>query len=189
MGTDKATLVLEMIQAVEQRDGGRLLEIYDPDVEFTWPPEPPYGGTYRGHEVIGMSEVFAAAWESLQRTDHARRFDPRVLGVNGDEVAVLYHQRADTPDGGLWETEVVGLYTVVDGQVVRLQMLYFDPRAPLRSWPRRPAEQCRTMDRRDTTTSATCDTSETCQQHRTSPARSRPSRITTDASSERDWQR
>lgn len=127
MGTDNASLVLEMIQAVEQRDGGRLLEIYDPDVEFIWPPELPYGGTYRGHEVIEMSRAFAAAWEPLQRTDDARRFDPRILGADGDEVAVLYHQRADTPDGGRWETEVIGLYTVVHGHVARLQMFYFDP--------------------------------------------------------------
>lgn len=127
MGTDNAAIVLEMIQAVEQRDGERLLEIYDPDVEFTWPPELPYGSTYRGNEVIKMSEAFAAAWEPLQRTDDARRFDPRVLGVNGDEVTVLYHQRADTPDGGLWETEVIGLYTVVNAHVLRLQMFYFDP--------------------------------------------------------------
>lgn len=127
MDTNSSALVLEMIHAVERRDGERLLAIYAQDVEFIWPPELPYGGTYRGNEVIAMSEVFAAAWEPLQRSDGARRFDPRVLGVNGDEVAVLYHQRADPPDGGLWETEVIGLYTVVDGYVARLQMFYFDP--------------------------------------------------------------
>lgn len=127
MDNENETLVLEMIHAVERRDSERLLEIYDPNVEFSWPPELPYGGNYRGHEVIEMSEVFAAAWEPLQQTDEARRFDPRVLGVHGDEVTVLYHQRADTPEGGLWETEVIGLYTVSDGHVVRLQMFYFDP--------------------------------------------------------------
>lgn len=69
-----------MIRAVEDRDGERLLEIYDPDVEFVWPPELPYGGTDRRNEVVEMSEAFTAAWGPVQRSDKTRRFDPRVLG-------------------------------------------------------------------------------------------------------------
>ena len=58
MATDREQLVLDMIRAVEDRDGERLLEIYDPDVEFVWPPELPYGGTYRRDEVVEMSEAY-----------------------------------------------------------------------------------------------------------------------------------
>lgn len=120
-------LVLDMIRAVEERDMARLLGIYHPDVEFVWPPGLPYGGTYRGAEVVAMSERFAAAWQPLQVDEESRRFDPRILGSSAGEVAVLYRQRGRDSSGNSCETEVVGVYRVDDGHVVRLQMFYFDP--------------------------------------------------------------
>lgn len=65
-------LVLDMFRAVEERDVARILEIYDPDVEFVWPPSVPgYGGTYRGAEVLEMNTAFAAAWDPVQTTEEA----------------------------------------------------------------------------------------------------------------------
>ncbi|MGH9184830.1 MAG: nuclear transport factor 2 family protein [Acidimicrobiales bacterium] len=121
-------LVLDMFLAVEQRDLDRLLAIFDPDVEFVWPPSlPGYGGTYRGQEVLDMNTAFASAWDPMQPTDEARPIHARVIGSNDVEVVVHYHQRGVDPSGRTCDTEVLGLYRVDGGKVTRLQMFYFDP--------------------------------------------------------------
>jgi ketosteroid isomerase-like protein len=121
-------LVIDMFRAVEERDLDRILQIYDPDVEFVWPPSlPGYGGTYRGQDVLDMNTAFTAAWDPLQRTDDGRRLHARVIGSNEAEVIVLYHQRGTDRSGRTCETEVLGLYRVEAGRVTRLQMFYFDP--------------------------------------------------------------
>lgn len=123
-----AQLVLDMIRAVEERDMEALTTAYHPDVEFVWPPGLPYGGTFRNDEVAAMTEAFAAAWEPLQPDAETRRLDPRVLGrSSAGEVVVHYVQRGRYDDGRSCETPVLGLYTVTDGKVRRLQMFYFDP--------------------------------------------------------------
>ncbi len=127
MSTSNEQLVLSMFRAVEDRNVDRLLEIYDPDVVFVWPPELPYGGEHRADGVVAMSEAFAEAWDPVQRSERARRFNPRVLGSRGDEVVVLYDQRGEDGRGDTCETEVIGLYTVVGDRVTRLKMFYFDP--------------------------------------------------------------
>ena len=121
-------LVLDMIRAVEERDEDRILEIYDPDVEFHWPPSlPGYGGTFRGSQVVEMTAAFTAAWDPVQPTDEARRVHPRVVASNNDEVVVHYHQRGVHQSGRRCDSEVLALYRVVDGKVARLQMFYFEP--------------------------------------------------------------
>ena len=120
-------LVLDMIRAVEERDEQRILEIYDPSVEFHWPSALPYGGTYRGQEVIKMNTAFTDAWDPLQTTDEARRIHPRVVASNDDEVVVHYHQRGTDQNGHACDSEVLAIYRVDSGKVTRLQMFYFEP--------------------------------------------------------------
>jgi uncharacterized protein len=120
-------LVLDMIRAVEERDEERILEIYDPDVEFHWPSSLPYGGTYRGPEVAEMNTAFTEAWDPLQRTEEARRIHPRLVASNDDEVVVHYHQRGIDDDGRSCDSEVLAIYRVENGKVTRLQMFYFEP--------------------------------------------------------------
>lgn len=130
--TGDEKLVLDMIRAVEERDMDTLVATYHPDVVFVWPPELPYGGTFQGEEVAPMTEAFAAAWGPLQRDADMRRLDPRLLGSAGNDVAVHYVQRGRDAEGRKCEMPVIGLYTVVDSRVRRLQMFYFDAAATAR---------------------------------------------------------
>lgn len=120
-------LVLDMFRAVEDRDMDALAAAYHPDVEFIWPPGLPYSGTFRRDEVVAMSEAFAATWDPVQPDAETRGLDPRILGKTGGQVAVHYVQRGRDAAGRSCEMPVVGLYTVADGRVRRLQMFYFDP--------------------------------------------------------------
>ena len=121
-------LVTDMLRAVEDRDPGRLLEIFAPDVEFVWPPSlPGYGGRFQGAEILDMQTRFAAAWDSLQPTAASRQLEHRIIASNDYEVVALYHQRGTDENGRSCETEVLALYRIVDGRVSRLQMFYFDP--------------------------------------------------------------
>jgi ketosteroid isomerase-like protein len=45
---ENVELMLQIFSAIERRDAERALELFDPDVEFHWPPSLPYGGTFRG---------------------------------------------------------------------------------------------------------------------------------------------
>lgn len=138
MNTDEQ-LVLDMFQAVEDRDMDALTAAYHRDVEFVWPPGLPYGGPVGGEEVLAMSEAFAAAWDPVQPDAETRRLDPRILGSTEGQVAVHYVQRGRDGDGRSCEMPVIGLYTVADGKVRRLQMFYFDP-AGTTEFLRRAAE-------------------------------------------------
>jgi ketosteroid isomerase-like protein len=51
----------------------------------------------------------------------------RIVGSNDEKVVVLYRQRGQWIDGRSCDCEVLGLYRLLDGKVVRLQMFYFDP--------------------------------------------------------------
>jgi ketosteroid isomerase-like protein len=121
-------LVLDMIRAVEERDEARILEIYDSNVEFHWPPSlPGYGGTFRGRDVLDMNTAFTDAWDPLQQTEEERRIHPRVVASNDEEVVVHYHQRGTDQSGRSCDSEVLAIYRVENSKVTRLQMFYFEP--------------------------------------------------------------
>ena len=127
---DDEALVLEMFEAVEHRDVERLFEIYDPQVQFEWPPSTPrYGGVFRGEEVPAMHVALAEAWDPVQPDDDVREMKPRLVASGGGEVVVEYTQAGVSPSGHRLETSVIGIYTVADGHVTKLRMFYFDPDA------------------------------------------------------------
>jgi uncharacterized protein len=130
-------VVLDAFRAVEERDRGALFELYHDDVEFHEAPSLPYGGSVRGKAAIraqletSPEETWLGTWGPLQPTDAERRMDPRVVATDGDEVAVLYTQRALSPDGERFEAPVFGLYQVRDGKFARAQMFHYDTAAIL----------------------------------------------------------
>lgn len=132
-----AEVILSAFRAVEGRDRDGLIELYHDDVEFHEAPSLPYGGTVRGKAAIRAQldktpeATWIGTWGPLQPTDAERRMDPRVVAAEGDEVTVIYTQRALTPDGARFEAPVLGLYRVRDGKLARAQMFHYDTAAIL----------------------------------------------------------
>ncbi|MEO3759139.1 nuclear transport factor 2 family protein [Mycobacterium sp. B14F4] len=133
--TSKAKVILDMIQAVQDRDAETLERLYHDDLEFREAPSLPYGGTLAGKNVLRdqlesePGKTWLGTWGPLQPTERERRFDPRVVAVNGDEVVVEYRMRGLSADGECFESEVLALYEVRDGKCARAQMFHFDTTA------------------------------------------------------------
>jgi ketosteroid isomerase-like protein len=133
--TDNIEVVLETFQAVERRDRDALSDLYHPDVEFHDAPSLPYGGVRRGLDAIRRAldrapdKSWLATWGPLQPTDAERRMDPRVVAASGDEVVVLYRQRAVDAAGRRLDSPVLGLYEVRENRFARAQMFHFDTAA------------------------------------------------------------
>jgi uncharacterized protein len=125
-------VVLGAFRAVEERDPDALFALYHDDVEFHDAPSLPYGGSVRGKAAIraqleaAPEATWLGTWGPLQPTEAERRMDPRVVATEGDEVAVLYTQRALSPNGERLEAPVLGLYQVRDGKFARAQMFHYD---------------------------------------------------------------
>lgn len=125
-----AQLMLEIFRAVEQRDEQRMRELFDPALEMHWPPSLPYGGTHTA-STPGPT-TWSQTWAPLQPTDTERRMDPRVVAAAGDEVVVLWQQRGVAPTGERFDGEVLALYKLRSGRLIRAQMFYFDTVATAR---------------------------------------------------------
>lgn len=114
-----AKVMLELFSAVERYDAQRQIALYQPDVEFHWPPAL-YGGNHLSWDDT---------WLPLQPTWAERKTDPRIVAASADEVVVLWHQRGVSPSGERFDGEVLGLYRLREGKLARAQMFYFDPAA------------------------------------------------------------
>jgi len=99
--------------------------LYQPDVEFHWPPALSYGGTFRGKDAA----IWSATWNPLQPTAAERKMDPRVIGADEHQVVILYRQRGVSPSGERFDGEVIGVYELRDFKLSRAQMFYFDEAA------------------------------------------------------------
>jgi ketosteroid isomerase-like protein len=125
----RADVVLAAFRAVERRDREGLYALYHPDVEFHEAPSLPYGGTVRGKEANRAETAWEQTWDPLQPTDADRAMDPRVVAVAGEEVVVLWRQRAVDAAGRRFDGPVLGLYEVRDSMLARAQMFHFDTAA------------------------------------------------------------
>lgn len=132
---DNAAVALEAIRAVEGRDIEALFALYHDDVELHDAPSLPYGGSQRGKEVmrrrleLDPESTWIGTWGPLQPTEHERRMDPRVIAESGEEVVVLYRQRAVGPGGERLDAPCIGLYEIRDDKFARAQMFHFDTAA------------------------------------------------------------
>ena len=120
-GTDQ--LLMTTFKALENRDSVTLVDVFDPNVEFHWPPALPYGGVNR----IGAPEpTWISTWTPLQPTRHEREMDPVIVASSPQRAAVLWHQRGQKDNGMKLDTEVLGMYNIRNDKLVRCQMFYFD---------------------------------------------------------------
>jgi ketosteroid isomerase-like protein len=122
--SDNVAVVLETFSAVERRDGGALLALCDPAVQFIWPSSLSYGG--KGLEGLAESgAAFRAAWDDFQ-PEAERQMDPCVVAAAGDEVVVCWQQKGVDRAGRRLQTPVLGRYRVRNGKLARAHMFYFD---------------------------------------------------------------
>jgi ketosteroid isomerase-like protein len=121
---ENVDVIREVFRAIETRNGPRLAELLDPEVEFHWAPALPYGGNI--HERASDGPTWAGTWIPLQPTDAEQRMDARIVAASDDEVVALWHQRGVTPGGDRLDGEVLGLYRVRNGKLARAQMFHFD---------------------------------------------------------------
>lgn len=132
-----AEIVLGVFNAVVERDREKLFALHHDDVELHEAPSLPYGGTVRGKAAMreqletAPETTWLGTWGPVQPTEAERRMDPRVVGADGDEVTVVYTQRALSPSGERFESPVMGLYEVRDGKFARAQMFHYDTAAIL----------------------------------------------------------
>jgi uncharacterized protein len=132
-----AEVVLATIRAVEARDRERLFALFHDDVELCDAASLPYGGTVRGKAAVreqlesAPETTWLGTWDRVQPTKAERRMDPRVVATAGEEVTVVYTQRAVGLDGERLECPVLGLYEVRDGKLARAQMFHYDTAAIL----------------------------------------------------------
>jgi ketosteroid isomerase-like protein len=120
---DDVALVLDVFRAIEQRDAGRIRELFAPDISFQWPPSLPYSGA-RGPTSEGSTWV--EIWDPLQPTEAERRMDPRIVATSPEHIVALWRQRGVSPTGDRFDGEVLGLYEVRGQKLARARMFYFD---------------------------------------------------------------
>jgi uncharacterized protein len=118
---EKKGLLISVFTAIEQRNDQRFAELLHPNFEIHWPPSLPYGSS--------KGRTWSDTWEPLQPSERERRMDPRIVGVNKDEVVVFWRQRGLSLSGEQFDGEVLGLYQIRDGKLARAQMFYFDTAA------------------------------------------------------------
>jgi len=116
-------VIRQMFRAIEQRDP-QIARLWQPDVEFHWPPSLPYGDRSPGSS--GQRTTWQQSWDSLQPSATERSLDPRIVAARRDEVVVLWRQQGVSPAGERFDGEVLGLYRLRDGKLARAQMFYFD---------------------------------------------------------------
>lgn len=123
--------IMKIFRRIEERDphrpnSARVFDLFQPDVEFHWPPSLPYGAR-NGENTRPVT--WQDVWNPLQPTEAERRMHPRVVAEGNEEVVVLWRQRGLSPSGERYEGEVLGLYRFRDGKLARAQMFYFDPKS------------------------------------------------------------
>ena len=128
MGTkESSAVVLEVFDAIERRDQKRIARLFHPSIELHWPPSLPYGGALRPSDR--RAPTWEDTWIPLQPTEAERQLSPRVVAADENEVVVLWRQRGLSPRGEHLDTEVLGMYEVRNGKLLRAKMFYFDASA------------------------------------------------------------
>lgn len=112
-------LVLDSYAAFARGDIDAAVAPLHPEVEWVEPDEFPMGGARHGPAAVaGYLRASRAAWSVLESSPTAYR--------SGADVVVLHHVAGELADGTPHEATVVDVFTVIDGQVVRMHA-YADP--------------------------------------------------------------
>jgi uncharacterized protein len=114
MAQDNVDVIQTAWDAFGRGDIDKATSVADPSAEFVAPDSLPWGGTYHGPE--GFAELLAAV---VGNFDKFEAKPEKVLGADDDHVVVVARLTGRTKAGQDVENEVVWLYKMRNGQVVR----------------------------------------------------------------------
>jgi ketosteroid isomerase-like protein len=112
-------LVLQAYEAFASGDIDRAVAALHPEVEWIEPDEFPNGGRRQGPAAVAdYLRTSRAMWAELvsEATPHRR----------GDDIVIVHHASGRMVDGSAHDVTVADVFTVRDGQVVRMKA-YADP--------------------------------------------------------------
>ncbi|HEY0454464.1 nuclear transport factor 2 family protein [Actinophytocola sp.] len=112
-------LVLASYAAFARGDIDAAVAPLHPDVEWVEPDEFPMGGRRVGPAAVAeYLRASHASWSSLRSSPTASR--------RGADIVVVHHVEGELADGTPHAATVADVFTVEDGQVVRMRA-YADP--------------------------------------------------------------
>ncbi len=115
--------------AFNRNDIEATVEVLDPEIEWTEPPDFPGGGTYHGRdEVKGYLLQSRSGWVEGSS-------DPERFLVAGDKIVVFVHARVRTKGSSMWrETSLADVFTFRNGLAVHMRA--FADRREALEWAR-----------------------------------------------------
>lgn len=114
-------IVHQVYAAFARQDIPALLTVLSDDIDwlFFGPAEIPFAGHYHGHQQV--AQFFAKALA----TSEFLVFEPREFLAGASSVLVQgYEQVRAKSTGQVWETEWAHVFTVRDGQIVKMREYY-----------------------------------------------------------------
>jgi uncharacterized protein len=113
--------------AFNRNDIAATVEVMDPNIEWTEPPEFPGGGTYHGHEGV-------MAYLSQSRANWAEgSSEPERFIATGDKIIVFVHTRARFKGSTEWhDSRHADVFTFRNGKAI--QMHAFADRQQALEW-------------------------------------------------------
>ena len=118
MSQENVEIVRRMYDAWEQGDFEAALSYFDPDVEWSEPPDNPGARTWHGHDgVRGALTTWMGAWDDF-------RYECRELIDCGDDRVLLAAWQTGRGKGSGVQTseENFSVYDVREGKIVRQRM-------------------------------------------------------------------
>jgi uncharacterized protein len=119
MSEENVEVVRRALEAWGRGDREAVVDLLDPAVEWSMPPNLPDAGTYRGRgEVVGRLEEFLEAWDDLAVTVEE-------LVDAGDRVVALVRYSGRGRESGI---EIAGMntdaqvWTVRNGRALRVEL-------------------------------------------------------------------
>ena len=114
MAQDNVDVIQSAWDAFGRGDIDKATSVADPSAEFVAPESLPWGGTYHGPE--GFADLLASVVSNFEKFEAKPE---KVLGADDDHVVVVARLSGRTKSGEEIENDVVWLYKMRNGQVVR----------------------------------------------------------------------
>jgi ketosteroid isomerase-like protein len=123
----KVASTRRFIEAYNEGDLDRLVELADPGIEWEVAPEHPASTTHRGIDAVREYH------EDWRNTLHDLRIDLRSIAARGETVVAVCGLRGEGAESGAdVEVEIAFLTTFRDGKAIRVEE-FLDPDEAMRA--------------------------------------------------------